>query len=193
MAHDSQRSPSPLPELDDPLRGESRAERPTSSLTVRLVGALAVTSACVALLLKLVAPRPAHVPLGIAGFGLGEPLAVGRGLELVGPSRYRARALVLDEPALCVLSTTSEQRVERIECELERTDGPAQRDASRRRRLLATLRELYGDESASDGDSSFEWRNTRAFLRLSGGGGPAPGGTHLVNGWAPSGGPSSSE
>jgi len=120
-----------------------------------------------ALAVGLASPRPAHVPLGIAGFTLGGTLASARqvapGLSERRPGVFVASATVFDAPAECELGTGAPDAVTSIDCTLS-VSGPAELE---RRRVLATVRSLYGDETRSMRDETSEkwvWENARAVL-----------------------------
>ncbi len=122
-------------------------------------GAIVVALVVGGLFWKLTGKKTAHVPSGIAGVRLGDGLSEARrALPGLTDAPYRARTRVFDEPASCTLELGAGSTVSRIECVLD--------DARVRAKLLATLRELYGEETEAREDA-WSWRNERARLELS--------------------------
>ena len=177
-------------EREDGTLAASGTAPPPRSLPTRLIGGLALGAVGVAIAVKLLSPRPDHVPFGIGGFELGAPVDAARAQPIVAeqpndPSRrlrFRASALVFDEPAQCVLGATASGQLIHIECTLSPT-GDSDEAARRQRRVLATLRQLYGEESRQSAPGQWEWRNSRAFLKLTATV-SLGGSTRVENGWA---------
>lgn len=131
----------------------------TEPRLARSVGAIAVALLLAALVWKLTRDERAYVPGGLAGVRLGSTLQEARAARpgLEGPDG-RARTRVFDEPATCTLELGAASKVSSIECVLD--------DARARAKVLATLRELYGEETETREDT-WSWRNRQALLVLS--------------------------
>jgi hypothetical protein len=166
------------------VRNESRADPPPPRRLSLVLGAVVLVGVGGALAAKLVSPRPAHVPLGIAGFTLGGKLADARqglpGVVERRPGLWVASASVFETPAECELGAVRPDTITSIDCTLSGS-GPAE---LQRRRLLATLRSLYGAETRTTHDEIAErwvWENARATLVLRQSIPASPGSLRLTN------------
>ncbi len=136
----------------------SRAERPPNRRLTLALGTLVVLALALGFWVKLTRPKKARVPLGIAGFELGQ----------MGEGQKRVRTTFIDEPADCTLSFGSGRKLEEIKCSLDAGATPERR-RQLRGKMLTTLRQLYGEEtraSAAPGLEHWEWANDRALLTL---------------------------
>jgi hypothetical protein len=171
------------PREPEPIRAQSRAEPPPERRRALAIGLVTVVLVSVALVVKLLASRPAHVPLGIAGFRLGADVEAAQkvlpslapapplpavmnqvaGFEVKYP-RLAGKSLLFDEPAKCTLEFAVEGTLSRIDCEVDPLPS-AELQENAARRVLKTLRALYGGESSSR-PNFWEWRNAEARLSL---------------------------
>jgi hypothetical protein len=136
----------------------SRAERPPNRRLSVALGTLVVLTIAFGFWVKLTRPKTARVPLGIAGFELGQ----------AGEGEQRVRTTFFDEPAECTLSFGNSRKLDEIRCSLEAGSTPERR-RQLRGKMLATLRQLYGEEtraSAAPELEHWEWANDRALLTL---------------------------
>lgn len=115
----------------------------------RLLGGAVLLLLAGAFALKLLSPRRARVPSSLAGVRLGS--------APTEPAGAGGRRLVFDQAATCRLGVGADGHVARITCEVDAHDS--------RDRLLATLRELYGEESSAHG-GAHRWQGPQARLEL---------------------------
>ena len=167
---------------------ESVAERPPRSGAVALLGFVVVVLLVAAFTWSVVRKKPANVPDGLIGLRFGmteaEVKASLPGLRADGAA-WVGRARVFDEPASCKLQLAC--GLSRIDCAIDRPASAIEHERVERR-ILATLRELYGDESEwkRAGSQEWIWHGKKAQMRLVSG--PAPGlELRLENRLAPAG------
>lgn len=162
---------------DIDLRQASRAEPPPRARSAAVLGGIFVLVLIAVFGARVFAPRSARVPAALGGFRLGESrdeserrAGVAAVRASAGPSAgaaLEARTSVFDVPATCRLRFEADVLSE-VDCRLDAAPD-RERATVRLRGLLATLRKLLGDESASGrvaGVDRWEWRNTKAFLAL---------------------------
>lgn len=139
---------------------------PRSRLAVAL-GAATVLVILVGFAVKLASPRPAHVPLGIAGLTLGSSLAEAKQrVPELGAPELSVKTALFEQPATCKLRFEPSDELSSIDCALA-PGSPEQ--MAKRRGVLATLRALYGKESLSAFEPGVErwvWQNPSARLIL---------------------------
>lgn len=147
---------------------ESVAEKPPRSRSVALLGFVAFVLIAAAFVVSLFRDKPAGVPDGLIGarFGMSEAevLSAVPGLSRDGHALV-GRARVFDEPASCRLEFST--GLSRVACNLDPAPSPGEQQRIERR-LLATLRQLYGDESGwkQGGGQEWIWQGKRARLRV---------------------------
>jgi hypothetical protein len=147
---------------------ESVAEKAPRSRSVALLGFIAFALIAAAFVVSLLGDDPAGVPDGLIGarFGMtdAEVQSVVPGLSRDGDALV-GRARVFDEPASCRLEFTA--GLSRIACNLDPAPSPGEHQRIERR-LLALLRQLYGDESGWNQGHGQEWiwQGKRARLRV---------------------------
>lgn len=136
---------------------------PRESRLALWVGAAVVALVVGGFVFKLGRTKSSNVPSGIAGVRLGDTLDEARvvlpALVEAGSGVFRAETRLFDEPATCTLELAVSSTVSHVECVMEGADPRVQK------KLLATLRELYGKETETR-EGSWLWRNERARLRL---------------------------
>lgn len=155
-------------------REQSRAERRPRSRVALALGAVVVVLLGVGLVRKLSGQRVANVPAGIAGMQLGwTRAAVQQAEPRLAPGSLEGRFVVFDEPATCTLGFSAGDRLQIIDCAFDPPASPADRERSALR-LLATLRQLYGAETASEvleQSRSWSWKGAKAELTVRDAGG----------------------
>lgn len=153
---------------DAPGGAQSVAERAPRTRGVALIGFVTVALLCAAFVYTLVRVKPANVPRGLLGlrFGMSESdvRAEIAGLVPASPGTLEGPARVFDLPARCAFSFAGEHGLSSIQCAVDDSENHQRA----KKRIVATLRQLYGEETAWDGsdDERWIWRGRHAELRV---------------------------
>ena len=155
--------------MTEPVTG-SVAEGPPKTRGVVLLGFAFVVLLGAAFAFTVLRKKPVNVPHGLLGARFGMALGEVREklpeLAPVGDGALAGNTRVFELPAHCRLSFGIDG-LSGVACTI--AEQPSADEHHRtKKRLLATLRQLYGEESEAAGGESerWSWRSSRAELRL---------------------------
>jgi hypothetical protein len=149
------------------------AEPPPRSRGVIWLGFAAVLVLALLFVYTLLRKEPVNVPHGLAGlrFGMSEAEARQR-LPALAPNpagKLAAKTDVFEVPAECLLEFDRSE-LSSIACTVAPA-ASADEQQKLKRRLVTTVRQLYGEESEwqSGPEERWSWQSSRARLNLSAG------------------------